>query len=120
MSAKSEGFAFLRRVIGQQRRRNAKFVVIPMDKAEGIVNESNGKRVGDLTPRSNTARGCAYLLGVSVSELCERMNGKTPKEYLSDLAELKTKIKQLEEVGDRMATDCPNLRKDWVRAKNLG
>jgi hypothetical protein len=117
---KTKGVSFLVRAIGAQKRTHGKFVVIPMDKAEEIVNEASGQRVGDLSPKSNTARGCAYLLGVSVPELCERMNGKTPKQYHAEIAELKSKMKQLEEIGDRMATDSPENRMAWARAKTFG
>jgi hypothetical protein len=90
-----------------------------MSKAEEILDEANGEFCIPLNPKSNTARGCAYMLGVEVSELVERMNGKKPKEYMNTIAELKNHIKSLENAGDRMAEGNVSefSRREWAKAK---
>lgn len=90
-----------------------------MSKAEEVINEANGEFCIPLNPKSNTARGCAYMLGIEVSELVERMNGKTPKEYMNTIAELKNQIKNLETAGDRMEQGNVSdfARREWAKAK---
>ena len=90
-----------------------------MSKADEVIQEANGEFCIPLNPRSNTARAVAFMLGIEVSELCERMNGKTPKEYMSDIAELKNNMKYLENAGDEMSLGVVSggaLAK-WAKAK---
>lgn len=116
---KSNGLSFLRRAISQQKRFNNKFLTIPMSKAEEVVSEANGEFCIPLNPKSNTARAVAFMLGIEVSELCERINGKAPKQYLNQMAELRNHIKSLEVAGDRMGEGNVSeySRREWVKAK---
>lgn len=90
-----------------------------MSKADEVVKEADGEFCIPLNPKSNTARAVAFMLGIEVPELCERLNGKRPKEYLSDLAELRNNLKYLEQAGDEMShgvTSGSALAK-WAKAK---
>jgi hypothetical protein len=92
-----------------------------MDKAEEIVNQADQMNPqGVYTSKQNSVRAAALILCVDVHELCVRMNGKTPKQYMNDMAELKNRIRQMELVGDKMAEQLSgNAIKEWNRAKNL-
>lgn len=116
---KTKGLEFLRRAVASQRNKKNKYLCIPMSKADEVIQEANGEFCIPLNPKSNTARAVAFMLGIEVSELCERMNGKTPKEYMSDIAELRNNLKYLESAGDDMShgvTSGSALAK-WAKAK---
>lgn len=90
-----------------------------MSKADEVIQEANGEFCVPLNPRSNTARAVAFMLGMDVPELCERLNGKTPKEYMNEIAELKNNLKYLESVGDEMSHGVisGSALAKWAKAK---
>jgi len=96
-------------------------VTIPIEKAEEIIHQAAQMNPqGTYDPKQNSVRAAALVLCVEPSELVERMNGKTPKEYMAEIAELKNKIKLLYDAGDAMAnSNNAKTVRDWVRAKNF-
>lgn len=119
---KSTGVTYLRHAVASTKRnKNNKFVTIPLEKAQEILEQaSNMNPQGTYEARQNSVRAAALVLCVEPSELVERMNGKTPKEYMADIAELKNKIKLLVEAGDDMAeNNNAKTVREWVRAKNF-
>jgi hypothetical protein len=121
---KSIGVFYLRRILNRAKHNpNQKYITISMEKAKEIVEQSNQMLPsGVYTTKQNSVRGAALVLCIDAAELCVRLNGKTPREYMNEIAELKNKIKQLEVSGDAMAEHCTNpdvYVRAWVRAKNI-
>lgn len=119
---KTFGVHFLKRAVGKAKQnKNVKFISIPVEKADEILSQSEDmKPNGQYFAKQNSVRAAALILCVDVYELCQRMNGKSPKQYMNDIAELKNRIKQMELVGDKMAEQLSgDAVKEWNRAKNL-
>lgn len=122
LSHKTSGVHFLKRIVGlAKRNKNTKFISIPMEKADEILKQSEQMRPsGEYYAKQNSVRAAALILCIDVYELCQRLNGKSPKQYMNDVAELKNRIKQMEIVGDKMAEQLSGTAvKQWNQAKNL-
>lgn len=122
MTPKSKGVFFLRRALAKAKSHpSVKYISMSVEKAQEIVDQSSQMTPnGIYSTKQNSVRAAALILCVDVSELCVRMNGKTPKEYMNDIAELRNRIKQMEIVGDKMAENLSgDAVKQWIRAKNL-
>ncbi len=119
---KTIGVFYLRRALAIcKRNAKNKYVTIPIEKAEEIIEQASQMNPqGTYDHRQNSVRAAALVLCVEPTELIERMNGKTPKEYMAEIAELKNKIKLLVEAGDAVAENN-NVKhvREWVRAKNF-
>ena len=94
-----------------------------MDKAQEILDASQGFQPtkGEYTLRSNSLKGAAVVLAMDAKELLERLNSPTPSKVLSDLAEARCKIKELQDAGDNLVHGKLNSEsiKAWVRTKAL-
>lgn len=119
---KSNGVFYLRRLVAKAKGNpKIKYITMSVEKAQEITEQANQMAPNGLyTARQNSVRAAALILCVDVSELCVRMNGKTPKEYMNEIAELRNRIKQMESVGDKMAEQVSgDAVKQWIRAKSL-
>lgn len=119
---KTSGIVYLRRILAQAKRnKNIKFLTMPINKAEEIVNQTEILvTAGNYSIRQNSTKAAALILCVEPTELMQRMNGKSPKEYMAEISDLKNKIKQLEEQGDILANFAPQEAvRNWVKAKNF-
>lgn len=121
-SIKSHGLTYLRHAL-RHGSKKLKYVTIPVDKAQEILDASNGFQPtqGEYTLRSNSLKGAAVVLAMDAKELLERLNSPTPSKVLSDLAEARCKIKELQDAGDNLVHRKLNSEsiKAWVRAKAL-
>ncbi len=121
-SIKSHGLTYLRHAL-RHGSKKLKYVTIPVDKAQEILDASNGFQPtqGEYTLRSNSLKGAAVVLAMDAKELLERLNSPTPSKVLSDLAEARCKIKELQDAGDNLVHGKLNSEsiKAWVRAKAL-
>jgi hypothetical protein len=121
-SIKSHGLTYLRHAL-RHGSKKLKYVTIPMDKAQEILDASNGFQPtqGEYTLRSNSLKGAAVVLAMDAKELLERLNSPTPSKVLSDLAEARCKIKELQDAGDNLVHGKLNSEsiKAWVRTKAL-
>ncbi len=121
-SIKSHGLTYLRHAL-RHGSKKLKYVTIPMDKAQEILDASNGFQPtqGEYTLRSNSLKGAAVVLAMDAKELLERLNSPTPSKILSDLAEARCKIKELQDAGDNLVHGKLNSEsiKAWVRTKAL-
>jgi len=121
-SIKSHGLTYLRHAL-RHGSKKLKYVTIPMDKAQEILDASQGFQPtqGEYTLRSNSLKGAAVVLAMDAKELLERLNSPTPSKVLSDLAEARCKIKELQEAGDNLVHGKLNSEsiKAWVRTKAL-
>lgn len=121
-SLKSNGVFYLRRIFKRtQKNPNAKFISLPMDKAEQILKQSEQMLPsGEYSVKQNSVRAAALILCIEPQELINRLHQKSTKDFLNEIAELRNKIKQLEEAGDNIAENAsPAHRKHWVWAKSL-
>ena len=122
-SIKSHGLSYLRHAVSH-RNKKLNYISIPVDKAQEILDASNGfqpSQVGEYSLRSNSVKGAAVVLAMDVKELIARLNAPLPAQILNDLAEAKNKIKMLEEAGDNLVHGKLSnaVVKEWVRTKNL-
>jgi hypothetical protein len=122
-SIKSHGLSYLRHAVSH-RNKKLNYISIPVDKAQEILDASNGfqpSQVGEYSSRSNSVKGAAVVLAMDVKELIARLNAPLPAQILNDLAEAKNKIKMLEEAGDNLVHGKLSgaVVKEWVRTKNL-
>jgi hypothetical protein len=122
-SIKSHGLSYLRHAVSH-RNKKLNYISIPVDKAQEILDASNGfqpSQVGEYSSRSNSVKGAAVVLAMDVKELIARLNAPLPAQILNDLAEAKNKIKMLEESGDNLVHSklSATVVKEWVRTKNL-
>jgi hypothetical protein len=122
-SIKSHGLSYLRHAVSH-RNKKLNYISIPVDKAQEILDASNGfqpSQVGEYSSRSNSVKGAAVVLAMDVKELIARLNSPLPAQILNDLAEAKNKIKMLEEAGDNLVHGKLSgaVVKEWVRTKNL-
>lgn len=122
-SIKSHGLSYLRHAVSH-RNKKLNYISIPVDKAQEILDASNGfqpSQVGEYSSRSNSVKGAAVVLAMDVKELIARLNAPLPAQILNDLAEAKNKIKMLEEAGDNLVHGklSDAVVKEWVRTKNL-
>jgi hypothetical protein len=122
-SIKSHGLSYLRHAVSH-RNKKLNYISIPVDKAQEILDASNGfqpSQVGEYSLRSNSVKGAAVVLAMDVKELIARLNAPLPAQILNDLAEAKNKIKMLEEAGDNLVHGklSDAVVKEWVRTKNL-
>ena len=122
-SPKSHGLTYLRHAI-RHGSKKLKYVTIPMDKAQEILDASNGfqpSQQSEYSLRSNSLKGAAVVLAMDAKELLVRLNSPHPANVLNDLAEAKSKLKALCDAGDALVND--NLSKqsvrEWVRIKSL-
>ena len=120
-SIKSHGLSYLRHAVNH-RNKKLNYITIPVDKAQEILDASNGFQPssgGEYSMKSNSVKGAAVVLAMDVKELIARLNAPLPAQLLSDLAEARNKIKALETAGDNMAGSCVNKGavKAWVDAK---
>ena len=118
---KSHGLSYLRHAVNH-RNKKLNYISIPVDKAQEILDASNGFQPsagGEYSARSNSVKGAAVVLAMDVKELIARLNAPLPAQLLNDLAEARNKIKALEKAGDNLAVGCTNKGaiKDWVNAK---
>ena len=92
-----------------------------MDKAEQILKQSEQMLPsGEYSIKQNSVRAAALILCIEPQELINRLHQKSTKDFLNEIAELRNKIKQLEEAGDNIAENAsPAHRKHWVWAKSL-
>lgn len=122
-SIKSHGLSYLRHAVSH-RNKKLNYISIPVDKAQEILDASNGfqpSQVGEYSSRSNSVKGAAVVLAMDVKELLARLNAPLPAQILNDLAEAKNKIKMLEEAGDNLVHSklAGAVIKEWVRTKSL-
>ena len=122
-SIKSHGISYLRHAVSH-RNKKLNYISIPVDKAQEILDASNGlqpSQSGEYSVRSNSVKGAAVVLAMDVKELLSRLNAPLPAQLLNDLAEAKNKIKMLEESGDNLVHSklAGVAIKDWVRTKSL-
>jgi hypothetical protein len=122
-SIKSHGLSYLRHAVSH-RNKKLNYISIPVDKAQEILDASNGfqpSQVGEYSSRSNSVKGAAVVLAMDVKELIARLNAPLPAQILNDLAEAKNKIKMLEEAGDNLVHGKLSgaVVKEWVRTKSL-
>ena len=121
-SIKSHGISYLRHAVSH-RNKKLNYISIPVDKAQEILDASNGFQPtqGEYTLRSNSLKGAAVVLAMDAKELLERLNCPSPSKILSDLAEARCKIKDLQESGDNLVHGKLNQEsiKAWVRTKAL-
>lgn len=122
-SIKSHGLSYLRHAVSH-RNKKLNYISIPVDKAQEILDASNGfqpSQVGEYSSRSNSVKGAAVVLAMDVKELIARLNAPLPAQILNDLAEAKNKIKMLEEAGDNLVHSKLSgaVVKEWVRTKSL-
>jgi hypothetical protein len=121
-SIKSHGISYLRHAVSH-RNKKLNYISLPVDKAQEILDASNGFQPtqGEYTLRSNSLKGAAVVLAMDAKELLERLNSPTPAKILSDLAEARCKIKELQEAGDNLVNGQLNKEsiKAWVRTKAL-
>jgi hypothetical protein len=122
-SIKSHGISYLRHAVSH-RNKKLNYISIPVDKAQEILDASNGfqpSQSGEYSVRSNSVKGAAVVLAMDVKELLSRLNAPLPAQLLNDLAEAKNKIKMLEESGDNLVHSKLSsvAIKDWVRTKSL-
>ncbi len=122
-SIKSHGISYLRHAVSH-RNKKLNYISIPVDKAQEILDASNGfqpSQVGEYSSRSNSVKGAAVVLAMDVKELIARLNAPLPAQILNDLAEAKNKIKMLEEAGDNLVHGKLSgaVVKEWVRTKSL-
>lgn len=122
-SIKSHGLSYLRHAVSH-RNKKLNYISIPVDKAQEILDASNGfqpSQVGEYSSRSNSVKGAAVVLAMDVKELIARLNSPLPAQILNDLAEAKNKIKMLEEAGDNLVHGKLSgaVVKEWVRTKSL-
>ena len=119
---KTDGITYLRYSVAKLGPKN-KYVCIPISVARKIMEQSQGfTEVRPFNVKSNSVKAAALLIGVSPKEMCDRLNGKHPNQSLSDIAEIKTKLKALEEIGDKICSHLPEghpLIREWVKTKIL-
>lgn len=120
---KSHGLSYLRHAVNH-RNKKLNYISIPVDKAQEILDASNGFQPssgGEYSARSNSVKGAAVVLAMDVKELIARLNSPLPAQILNDLAEAKNKIKMLEEAGDNLVHGKLSgaVVKEWVRTKSL-
>ena len=125
---KTEGITYLRHaIISQKKRPNQKFVTITMEQAEKIIKQSEGfvPRASGYDPRRNSERAAALVLGLDVKDLIKKLDAPDIAKVRNDLAEAKNKIKQYEDIGDRMFGRIrilgdinTSLQKEWFDARN--
>jgi len=121
-SIKSHGLSYLRHALAH-RNKKLNYISIPVDKAQEIIEVSNNFQPNGqpYTLKSNSLKGAAVVLALDPKELIERLNCPPPSKILSDLAEARCKIKELQEAGDNLVHGQLNNEsiKAWVRTKSL-
>lgn len=129
---KSEGITYLRYAINAQKKRSqAKFVSIPMNKAEQIIKQAEGfnpSLIG-FSPKQNSTKAAALILGLDVKDLIDRLQNPPIAKVLNELAEAKNKLKAYEDAGDAMFTYLKRVdgttngmlkvRADWFDLRRL-
>jgi hypothetical protein len=77
----------------------------------------------DLDLHSNSLRAGALTLCISPNELLERLKCPLPSKIMEELANAKTKLKEYEQIGDKMviALEGKNygLTEQWERTRKL-
>jgi len=121
--SKTDGVVRLRYMYGQAKKsKNLKYVTVPFSVVEKIMEESENFEIRPYRGTSNSVRAASLSLSMDTKELCERLNSQHPNKLRSDLSEAKTKIKLLEDVGDKIANLLPAghpLLREWAKAKYL-
>lgn len=122
-SIKSHGLSYLRHAVSH-RNKKLNYISIPVDKAQEILDASNGfqpSQDGEYSSRSNSVKGAAVVLAMDIKELISRLNAPHPAQLLNDLAEAKNKIKMLQDSGDNLVHSKLSgvAIKEWVRTKSL-
>lgn len=119
---KTHGITYLRHALAH-RNKKLKYISLPVDKAQEIVDASNKFQPSksEYVLRSNSLQGAAVVLAMDAKELVARLNAPLPAQILNDLAEARNKIKALENAGDALASTSQNKDaiKEWVKTKNL-
>jgi len=121
-SPKSHGITYLRHAVAH-RNKKLKYISLPVEKAQEIIAEAHGFQPtqNPYNSRSCSVKGAAIVLAMDVKELMERLNCPTPSSILSNLAEARCKIKELQEAGDALINNrlTDASIKHWVRTKSL-
>jgi flagellin-specific chaperone FliS len=120
---KTNGVFYLRRIyLRTKKNPNAKFISLSMEQAGKIIEQAQQMLPnGEYSVRQNSVRAAALILCIEPQELVNRLHQKPTKNYLNEISELKNRIKQLEDAGDKIAESAsPAHRAAWVRAKSLG
>lgn len=123
---KTSGTTYLRYAINRtMANENAKFVSIPIDKAQEIMEESKNysPSTAGLVPHNNTVRAVALMLCISVEELIARMEAPLPSETNKTICELRNKVSMLSDIGSQVIAQVENqeheLVVEWNKTKVL-
>lgn len=123
---KSSGTTYLRYALNRSKANSkSKFITIPLNKAQEIMEESKNysPSTSGLVKHNNSVRASALMLGISVEELIKRMEAPLSAKVNSDKAELRTKLNNLIEVGDKIVSNIKDkshpLVIEWNNIKSL-
>lgn len=119
---KSQGITYLRYAVNAQKKRPvAKYISMPIEKAEEILKQAEGfvPSQSGYDPRRNSERAAALILGLEVKDLVKKLNQQDVAKVLESLAEAKVKIKMLEIAGDKMHQHVTNrpASEAWIKAR---
>lgn len=96
---KSQGLTYLKRSLASAKKVKAKTVLVPIDKLEEAINQMkvNQYKRPEFIEDSNSLQSAALAVCIPANEMVERLNGKLPSVYMQEIAELKTKVRDVEE-----------------------
>lgn len=96
---KSLGLTYLKRSLASAKKVGSKTILVPTNKLEEAINEMkvNTYKRPKFIEDSNSVRSAALAVCIPTEEMVERLNAKLPSVYMTEIAELKTKISDIEE-----------------------
>ena len=123
---KGSGLSYLKRILTKASKdKTTKHIALTIEQAQEIMDElkiDEGKPQWSL--KSNSLKASAIALCIDPKELVERLESEKPSKLRNELAGARSKIKALEEVGDRMYLLLPleqqrQFDRDWIITKKL-